>query len=362
MPVWRKIICPILFLGIFAFLFIHISYILRPYAGSASRKNICGFYAEEENSLDIVCVGASSVFAFWEPMKLWKDMGITSYNFATGVLPPQLIQYELEEILKTQSPKLLIIELRPFSIAEDGYYQQKEVANMYHDVPLRNSLDNMRYSANRFKAVLHTVPKDRDRLPYLIDLMKYHSEWDRLLDRQSQLFWNNCAHDVTKGFKLVDKYRPLKHVDYSSDIATRPLSEQLEGILTDLLKYCKEKQLPVLFLVNIYNQKQQDKELYNWMSEIISSYGFPFYNTNDYEQAIGVNFETDYYDNSHTNIFGSEKYMNYMEQYLQANYQFTDHRGESAYASWDEDLSAWEELVKETKESILKKIEEGKAE
>ena len=362
MQKWKNLIKALVFLGIFGFLFIHVSYILRPYAGSASRKNICGFYAEPSDSLDIVCVGASSVFAFWEPMKLWQDKGIASYNYATGILPPQMIKPELEEIRKTQKPQLFLIELHPFTVGEDGYYQEQEVANMDHDVPLRNSLDNMKYSTGRLRAIFDAVPDDRDRLPYVIDLMKYHTEWTRLWDRQSLLFWRNETNDYTRGFKLVDQYRPLKVEDFSSVTEERPVSQRLEDILTDLLDYCRDEELPVLFIVNVYNQTRKDKEEYNYIKRIVESYGFPYLNTNDDAETIGVDFARDYYDNSHTNIFGSEKYMDYMEAYLDANYTFPDHRDDPAYDRWDRDYEKWEAEAAQVKETILLKIAEGKAE
>ena len=357
---WKNLLKAVLFLGIFAFLLIHVSYILRPYAGSASRKNICGFYAEPEDSLDVVCVGASSVFAFWEPMKLWHDRGIASYNYATGILPPQMILPEIKEIRRHQDPQLYLIEMHPFTVGEDGYYQEQEVANMDHDVPLRNSLDNMKYSLGRLQAVLQAVPDDRDRLPYVIDLMKYHTEWTRLWDRQSLLFWRNETNDFTRGFKLVDEYRSLEVTDYSAHTQERAISQRMEEMLTELLDYCRDENLPVLFIVNAYNQTKKDKEEYNYIKRIVESYSFTFLNTNDDAKTIGLDFSRDYYDNAHTNIFGSEKYMDYMEAYLDEHYDLPDHRDDPVYERWDRDYVKWEEEVEQVKETILLNISEGK--
>ena len=355
-----KVIRAAVFLVVFAVLFLHVSYILRPYAGSASRKNLCGFYAEKANTLDVVFIGASSVFSFWEPMEFWKETGVTSYNYATGTLPPQMFRYEIEEVLKTQSPKLIVLDMRPFSVAEDGYYLATEVANMDHDVPLRNSLDNMKYSLNRFMAVKNTVPSDRDKVPYYLDLIKYHSEWDRLADRQSLLFFRNEAEDFAKGFKLVDDMKPVSYPDRTKDTHEKSLTPRLVEIYKDLLEYCIEKQLPVLLLVNEYCQYENEKGYFNFMSRIASDYGIPFVNTNDDYIRIGMDFDTDYYDDSHTNILGADKYTAYIGQYLMEHYDLEDHRGDPRYASWEENEARWDEEAQKLRASLTARAREAK--
>lgn len=347
-----KLLRAVLFLLLFGVLFCTVSYILRPYSGSASRKNLCGFYAEEDNTLDIVCIGSSAVFTFWEPMEFWHDYGVTSYNFATGTMPPQVIKYCIKEIQKTQNPSLYIIDLRPFSVAEAGYYLKREVANMDHEVPLRNVTDNFKYSLNRWDMIRNCVPDFEDRMTYYLDILKYHSEWNRLVDTQSLLFARNDAHDSLKGFKLVPSAKAVKFADHSDDENRQPLSERLEPIFRDLLDYCKEEDLQVLFLVNTYCQTKAHKEMYNYAGDIIEEYGFDFLNTNDYYQEIGMDFEKDYYDKSHVNIFGADKYTDFVGKYLMENYSFQDKRGLEAYSDWDEDYAIWTEQVNELKVTV----------
>ena len=330
------------FVVIFAVLFIHVSYILRPYAGSASRKNLCGFYAEKKNSLDIVLIGSSAVFSFWEPMEFWEKYGVTSYNFATGIMVPQMFRHEIDEVLRMQDPKLIILDMRPFSVAEDGYYLQPEVANMDHEVPLRNSVDNMKYSLNRVRTIQEEVPEGKDALPYHFDLIKYHTEWDRLADRQSLLFFRNEAADFARGFKLVDDMVPVNYPDRTKDGHRKALTPRLEKIYRDLLDYCRDKDLQVLLLVNEYCQYENEKGYFNFMSDIAEEYGIPFFNTNDVYQEVGMDFETDYYDGSHTNILGADKYTDFIGRYLMEHYSFEDHRKDPAYASWTENEARWD--------------------
>ncbi|MDY3251095.1 MAG: hypothetical protein SOX32_12195 [Candidatus Choladocola sp.] len=353
----RNFIKAVVFVLLTAGVLCTLSYILRPYSGSASRKNLCGFYAEEDNTLDIVFVGSSAVFAFWEPMEFWNDYGITSYNFATGSMPPQMIKYCLKEIQKTQDPRLYVIDLRPFSVAEDGYYQEKEIMNMEHDTVLRNVSDNFKYSLNRYEMIKECVPDSYDKIPYYFDLMKYHTEWTRLFDRQSLEYGTNSSHDSSKGFKMVNSVKQIEPTDYASDENRRPLSERLDPILYDLLDYCEEENLQVLFLVSAYRQPKKSKETFNYISDVVAGYGYDFLNTNDYYEEIGLDFNTEFYDKNHVNIFGADKYTDFVGKYILSRYSFEDKRDQKAYESWNEDYEIWSEDVRELKESIQKKID-----
>lgn len=333
-----------------------ISYILRPYSGSASRKNLCGFYAEKDDSLDVVFVGSSSCFAFWEAMEAWKQYGIASYDFAAGTMPPQMLKYCLKEAARTQSPSLYVIDLRPFTVAETGYYLEREIMNMDHDVPLRNTIDNFKYSLNRFRMINECVPASYDKIPYYFDIIKYHTEWTRLADGQSLAYWKNSCHDSTKGFRLVDSVKPVKFKDCSGVKKRRQLSERLDGILYDLMDYCKEEKLPVLFLVNAYCQTKKEKAVYNYISDVAAEYGFDFLNTNDYYKEIGLDYSRDYYDASHVNIFGADKYTRFVADYLLEHYELEDRRGEAGYEQWDRDYEVWSREVQELKASITEKI------
>lgn len=358
----KKLARAVVFLALFGVMLVLVSYILRPYSGSVSRKNLCGFYAEEDNTLDIVCIGSSAVFTFWEPMEIWNDYGVTSYNYATGTMPPQTIKYCIKEIEKTQSPGLYVIDLRPFSVAESGYYLETEIANMDHEATLRNVIDNMKYSVNRLDAINNCLPETEDKLTYYFDIIKYHSEWSRLLDTQSLTFGLNEAHDYLKGFRLVPAVDTVEFKDRSGNETRQPMSERLDPIFRDLLDFCKEENLQVLFLVNTYCQSKAHKEMFNYAGDVIEEYGFDFLNTNDYYKEIGLDFTTDYYDRSHVNIFGADKYTDYVGKYIMERYSFEDKRGQAAFAKWDEDYEKWSESVTETKETILQKLAAREAE
>lgn len=58
-----QIIKPFVFIAIFCILFINVSYILR--YESDIKERFMGFYAEENNTIDMVMIGSSPVHPHW---------------------------------------------------------------------------------------------------------------------------------------------------------------------------------------------------------------------------------------------------------------------------------------------------------
>lgn len=354
---WINLGKAVVFMGIFVFLLLTVSYIVRPYSGSASRKNICGFYAEKDNSIDIAFVGSSVIFAYWEPMEFWKDHQITSYDFAVGGMPAQTIKYAVKEVRKTQDPKLYVIDLRLFGYAE--YKDKKGIMSMNDEVYLRNLIDNMKYSPNRFDVIRTGVPDDYDKMTYYLDIMKYHSEWMSLFDKQSIAYADNEDHDPTKGYKIVDDIKPLDYADQSGVTTTQPVGQLTEDILRDLLQYCKDEGLEVMFLLNPYSQNKETQEKHNYMAGVIEEYGYNCLNTNYYFREMGLDFQTDYYDKQHTNLLGADKYTKFVGDYILDHYpQLLEiSHSEECIKEWDADYEIWNEEAGKVRESLRSKIQ-----
>lgn len=58
---------------------------------------------------------------------------------------------------------------------------------------------------------------------------------------------------------------------------------------------------------------------------------------------LGLNPETDMAEASHLNYRGTEKLSRYLAGWLASNYDLADHRGDEAYASWDENAADWKQ-------------------
>ena len=123
-----------------------------------------GYSLEDPESLDVVVLGASEVYSGFNAPEFYKKTGVTSYPYEGN--PATLWKYELKEILHTQIPKLLIVEMNGAVYDEDMLYKEASI---------RYLSDNM--TLMKEKRDLVSRYGSEDPLSYYFPIMKYHGEW-----------------------------------------------------------------------------------------------------------------------------------------------------------------------------------------
>lgn len=337
------------FLALFGAILLPVSYMVR--TNGDVKDRFAGFYAEKKDSLDVVMIGSSPVFPYYAAPKLWGETGIAMYPLSTNVQRPAAMRYLVEEAEKTQSPQLYIFELRMFTMEEAGLME-----NMAYT---RGVIDNMRYSTRRVRAIQGLVPEDDEegRLSYYLDIMKYHTNWKMLAlpSEWRNMFYRN-SHPL-KGYTFRDEVGPQPAPDCGGETGVRPIPPEQEGYLRDLIALVREKGRDALFLVSPYGESREEQEMFNYMGEIIRAEGCSFLNMNDCYEELGIIFEEDFADyGSHTNAVGAEKCTDFLKEYLQTHYSLPDHRGDAAYASWDDSYQLWKERQNEAVKTVRERI------
>ena len=338
-------------LVLFSILFVKImTYIMKP--SSVDLKNIAGFYGEEKNSLDMVYIGGSATFVYYEPLRAFERQGITSYNFASNTIQPELYKTMIKDILKRQKPEVIVIDARAFQ------YREKDQPPT--EVAYRNVLTGMPLSINKIEFIHENVEKylNEDDAPYYFDIIKYHRNPEKIRVNDQIKMAFNMYENQLKGFHFIPKVEEQKKIVNNTDVKT-PISEETEKILIDLLEYCKTTDCNYLFVVSPYVEQELHKENFNYISEIINQYGYNFLDTNDYYNEMKLNFKTDLYNYSHVNIFGADKYTDFLCEYLIENYNLPDRRKDENYQEWFDLLDNWHKQVESTKAQITKLIEEA---
>jgi hypothetical protein len=72
---------------------------------------IKSFYKHKKKTLDVVFLGTSHVYAGISNWQLWNEHGIASYNFSNSSQSLQMTYFMLEEVIRTQKPELIVIDL-----------------------------------------------------------------------------------------------------------------------------------------------------------------------------------------------------------------------------------------------------------
>lgn len=97
----KQCIHTILFLVLFVVLLRFATYVLRDKSGA---EYIYNFRDEPKNSIDVILLGSSHMYRTIQPMELWNDYGIASYNLGSSEQSLPLSYYLLKEAIRKQKP------------------------------------------------------------------------------------------------------------------------------------------------------------------------------------------------------------------------------------------------------------------
>lgn len=338
----KKIVGILAFFGIGVWLFVTISYLLRPVNDDFFRDRVTGFYAEEENTLDIVTTGSSAMYFYFNNPYLWEEYGLTSYNFATPSQSNFLLEELVDEIRKTQDTKLLVVETRKMIVADEKDLNADRFTFVY---------DNMKYSWNRIKMINTLYDTWTERIQAYFDIFTYHDSWEEFAQVNLSYYDNEWKHPL-KGWKNYSKVTKIEEPVLEETTDAMSISEASEEALISFLNKCKEENLQVLFLATPWQISTENQMKNKYIGQMIESYGFQFLDCNLYFEEIGLDVEHDFYDKKHTNLAGSEKVTAFVAEYILEHYDLSTQHSEAVTDDWDQMLEQYHAEADEIKEKI----------
>ena len=222
---------------------------------------------------------------------------------------------------------------KKIDVAISGFtYEEKRAANYlfsnsYFDEGEGDQI--LVFNKNKVEFVYENVPKylteEDEPINFLLDFRRYHS--NRVLGsvRTHMKMMNQTYENDVKGFYFVPKATRMKKEKFKTDVKT-PVSKETTQILYDLIEELNKHEVEVLFIVSPYIIETDEKENFNYIEEIITESGYTFIDANDYIKETKIDYDTDFYDYAHVNIFGSDKYTDFLSNYINENYDLEDRR------------------------------------
>lgn len=322
------------FLLVFINVFSVVSFVLVD-RSDMDYQGIRGLYDERENSLDAVYIGSSNCLAYWNPVMAWEEYGISVYAHASNTQPFQAAEYLIKEARKTQKDAIFVVNINTLNDAKINYQQMHKL------------LDPMPFSLNKLALTKHFCELGEftfdECLEFYFPIIRYHSRW-------SKLDLEDYTQEVN-GLKGTIDFNPyFSRIQDITDsyIYTDKEAELTEGILesaNSLLDYCEEEDVKILFVtVPQTRESYYDIEKYNALNKLIESRGFDTMSLIDDPEALGLNLETDFYNNHHTNIHGSVKFTYHISEFLVEKYGLENKRGNPEYADWENAYEMYREL------------------
>lgn len=322
--IWFK---PVLFLIGLAFLF---SLIQPLFTVSDYRiyQTVKGFYKEKTESLDAIYVGASNVYASWQGPAAWDEFGIACYGMSIPSMPATATKYLIEECRKTQPNALFIVNLNNFK-SNGIVATESDIHNVTNFLPM--SKTKIKLINELAKQVGYT---GMDKAEFFLPIIRFHSGWNEFTSKTFEKELEGMKGASFYGTFLRKATNIKNEFRYTDRRCT--ITEGQDQILRDLVKYCQDEQVKMLF-VFAPQAIEEDTSIQqiNTMKDYVVAQGFPVLDMMEKIDELEFDFTSDFYDTFHCNIHGSLKFTHYLGAYLKENYGFSDKRGQSAYADWD---------------------------
>jgi len=316
------VLCKVaLFLGILAFLFLQIQDRLKLNMGHRGTDNIEGFYAEKENTVEVVFIGASTMFCTVDPLVLYEDYGIASYDFGSSAQPFELSYLYMQEALKYQKPKVIGLEV--VSIFNELDADDADSLNY--------GVTDLRFSREKAAGFYDMFRNDKGAgLSYLIPIVQYKDRWKELTREDFEDHTVNYTKGAYTPDLITDTPRDFSSY-YEEEEFTIP--ERNLEVFHRMVTFCEENGIELLLFKspNVGWNIGQTKAV----KKLADDYDVPFLDYYALMEEIGVDVATDFRDNTHFNRYGSKKASDYMGEYLTRRYELTDYRATDSENSWD---------------------------
>ena len=323
----------VVFLVIFFALFVLIQHILKYKWENhefISTRFEC-YENENKDTIDVLFFGTSRIYAGITPMIMWNDVGLSGMNFGTSLQNAMCNYYLLEYSLLKQTPKVIVLELDP--IFEDRKADEKIYESTYRKIAETLPDDRLRIE------LIENIVMDnneQDRLSYYLPILRYHERWSEIssqdfkpVDWYKEYFKGGLLNNVTVPVKI--------DVERIYDLEKVAISNSSEVYYKKIVDRCREKGIEILCISTPQFSENLNYAKFDIIEEWCNKHGVKYINYNDeeYQNALNLNLECDYYDNEHLNINGSIKLTRDIGQRIQKIYNIENHINDNEYINWN---------------------------
>lgn len=320
----------------FVFLFyIFFNYVTRTLITKENNSEVVArFYEEKKNSIDVIFLGSSHTYCGFSPMELWNSYGISSYNLGTSAQSMACSYYLLKEAIRTQSPEAVVLDI--YSIQYKKYF--------YNEAFLHSAIDFIPLNSTKlelYQDLLCKTMSQEQALEYLFPIMKYHGRWNELNSRDFTL-----GDGYDKGSWMRYDIDPREEPEYTTE--TAKIFKGGVAYFDKIVQLCEENDVELVLCLLPMSEGKNYKKYVKRANSLIQhaeEKGLQTVNFELLREEINLDYSSDFDNSTHLNINGAVKVTRYIGEYLTTKYQITDHRGEEAYSSWNDDYQNYAAIV-----------------
>lgn len=291
-----------------------------------------GFYCEKTNDIDVLVMGSSHAIAGINPLILYQEDGIAAYDLGASWQPLQITSFWLKEALKTQSPKLIVLEC-------------SKIYNPVSEIQMNEMLLNIpvvHFSRDKIQFIYEAAGGlNKDFLTYLFPIFEFKGRWKEL-SRADFTYAFVEKRDDSKGYYFTEEISDIS-VDLSGyDIdGEQDIPESNKVYLDEIVKICGDNDIELLLVVT--PQRDWTSAQTSAMQKYAEKNRIFYMDYMALRDEIQIDEEEDFMDEWHLNDFGSEKLSKHLSKFIKSQYDLPDRREDDVQNSWDYSLTKWQQ-------------------
>ena len=262
-------------------------------------------YYKEESAHQVLFLGDCEVYENFSPIKLWEEYGISSYIRGSAQQLTWQSYYLLEEMLAHETPRVVVFNVLALKYGEP----QKEAYN-------RMTLDGMRPSVYKWRAVKASMTAEESFITYVIPLLRYHSRWNELTGEDFRYLFSRDTVGHS-GYLMQTGVVPLTDMPPVLPLEDPALPETSMQYLEKMAELCRENgaELVLIKAPSVYPHWYDEWDAQ--VKDFAAAHGLSYYNLLEISEEIGIDWQTDTYDAGlHLNVWGAEKLATYFGKIL----------------------------------------------
>lgn len=291
------------------------------------------FYELEDNTVDILTLGSSHMYEGLNTAVLWREYGYTAFNLGGSVQPVWNTYYYLEEALKTQKPKIVILDTYMFHLSNDYDSTSNAIKNTY----------GLKWSETKIEAIKESFDMEEYGYQFFFEILQYHSRYSDLGKKDFYPDLSNSAmYKNHKGFYCSFSSTEIKERYLSDVTACEPLSEKTEKYYRKIIELAQSNNIELIVTAVPFEAAPYNEAIVNSAKVIADEYNVPVYDfLSDYKSDLDIDYSTDFANTQHLNHKGNTKLTRFFGNLFKEKYNITDKRGDEKYDSWEKDANVY---------------------
>ena len=179
---------------------------------------------------------------------------------------------------------------------------------------------------------------------YLFPLLRYHDRWSDLSAEDFQ-YWFQRGDIADNGYLMQTGVKPVTHEHVEKPLIDYSFADNCWEWLDKMRELCEEHGTELVLIkapsLSPVWWDQWDQQI----EEYAEKYDLVYWNFLDYQEEIGIDWNTDTYDTGlHLNVYGAEKMSSFFGQLLVDTFDLSDRRSDSELSAvWAEKVATYNE-------------------